>query len=431
MTRLLITLIIASVSLHSQADAWSLDSCITYAISHNISVRSAQLDNLGAHLAVTEAKDRFLPTLNAGAQQSWDFGRSLTSDNTYANRNISNFGWSVQLSLPIFQGLSALRQLRQAEAASRAGELQSLAVADEVTLSVMSLYLQALYNRELLAVSREQLRLTTTQLERQEALLEAGKVPEVDVIQARAQVATAEVDTVNAANNLRLSLLDLAQALELKNTDEFDISPLPDSETAPILISLSEATDRALGGYSSILAARARVESADRAVDLARSGYLPRLSFNAGLGDSYYRMSGLYNNSFSRQMRDNFSKTLGFTLQIPIFDAFSTRNSIRRAQLNRRSANLDLERCESDLRKAVEQAWTQADGARKKLDASIIAAEASKAALDAMTEKYTYGKANASEWEQTRSNYITSLVEQTRAKYETILRTRILNFYAR
>lgn len=431
MTRLLITLIIASVSLHSQADAWSLDSCITYAISHNISVRSAQLDNLGAHLAVTEAKDRFLPTLNAGAQQSWDFGRSLTSDNTYANRNISNFGWSVQLSLPIFQGLSALRQLRQAEAASRAGELQSLAVADEVTLSVMSLYLQALYNRELLAVSREQLRLTTTQLERQEALLEAGKVPEVDVIQARAQVATAEVDTVNAANNLRLSLIDLAQALELKNTDEFDISPLPDSETAPILISLSEATDRALGGYSSILAARARVESADRAVDLARSGYLPRLSFNAGLGDSYYRMSGLYNNSFSRQMRDNFSKTLGFTLQIPIFDAFSTRNSIRRAQLNRRSANLDLERCESDLRKAVEQAWTQADGARKKLDASIIAAEASKAALDAMTEKYTYGKANASEWEQTRSNYITSLVEQTRAKYETILRTRILNFYAR
>lgn len=431
MTRLLITLIIASVSLHSQADAWSLDSCITYAISHNISVRSAQLDNLGAHLAVTEAKDRFLPTLNAGAQQSWDFGRSLTSDNTYANRNISNFGWSVQLSLPIFQGLSALRQLRQAEAASRAGELQSLAVADEVTLSVMSLYLQALYNRELLAVSREQLRLTTTQLERQEALLEAGKVPEVDVIQARAQVATAEVDTVNAANNLRLSLIDLAQALELKNTDEFDISPLPDSETAPILISLSEATDRALGGYSSILAARARVESADRAVDLARSGYLPRLSFNAGLGDSYYRMSGLSNNSFSRQMRDNFSKTLGFTLQIPIFDAFSTRNSIRRAQLNRRSANLDLERCESDLRKAVEQAWTQADGARKKLDASIIAAEASKAALDAMTEKYTYGKANASEWEQTRSNYITSLVEQTRAKYETILRTRILNFYAR
>ncbi|MCH5326339.1 MAG: TolC family protein [Duncaniella sp.] len=431
MTRLLITLIIASVSLHSQADAWSLDSCITYAISHNISVRSAQLDNLGAHLAVTEAKDRFLPTLNAGAQQSWDFGRSLTSDNTYANRNISNFGWSVQLSLPIFQGLSALRQLRQAEAASRAGELQSLAVADEVTLSVMSLYLQALYNRELLAVSREQLRLTTTQLERQEALLEAGKVPEVDVIQARAQVATAEVDTVNAANNLRLSLIDLAQALEIKNTDEFDISPLPDSETAPILISLSEATDRALGGYSSILAARARVESADRAVDLARSGYLPRLSFNAGLGDSYYRMSGLYNNSFSRQMRDNFSKTLGFTLQIPIFDAFSTRNSIRRAQLNRRSANLDLERCESDLRKAVEQAWTQADGARKKLDASIIAAEASKAALDAMTEKYTYGKANASEWEQTRSNYITSLAEQTRAKYETILRTRILNFYAR
>ena len=48
-----------------------------------------------------------------------------------------------------------------------------------------------------------------------------------------------------------------------------------------------------------------------------------------------------------------------------------------------------------------------------------------------MTEKYTYGKANATEWEQAQSNYITARIRQTQAKYETILRTRILNFYNR
>ena len=235
----------------SGAEKWSLDSCVSYAIEHNLSVRSAVIDNMNTELGVTEAKDRFLPTLSAGAQQSWDFGRSLTSDNTYANRNTSVFGWNVQLSLPLFQGLSAVRQLRQARAAQRAGRLQTEAIKDEVTLMVMSYYLQALYNRELLAVSREQLRLSRTQLERQEVLLEAGKVPEVDVIQARAQVASAEADTVNSANTLRLSLLDLAQALELRDPEGFDILPLPEGEETPRLMPLAEVTGNAMGSYPS------------------------------------------------------------------------------------------------------------------------------------------------------------------------------------
>ncbi len=415
----------------SGAEKWSLDSCVSYAIEHNLSVRSAVIDNMNTELGVTEAKDRFLPTLSAGAQQSWDFGRSLTSDNTYANRNTSVFGWNVQLSLPLFQGLSAVRQLRQARAAQRAGRLQTEAIKDEVTLMVMSYYLQALYNRELLAVSREQLRLSRTQLERQEVLLEAGKVPEVDVIQARAQVASAEADTVNSANTLRLSLLDLAQALELRDPEGFDILPLPEGEETPRLMPLAEVTGNAMGSYPSLLAARASLTTADEAVSLAKSGYLPQLSFNAGLSDSYYRMSGLSNNSFSRQMRDNFGKSLGFSLRIPIFDAFSTRNNVNRAKVSRLSAMLEVERRESDLRKAIEQAWTQADGASSRYESLGVAADAAKQALDAMTEKYTYGKANATEWEQAQSNYITARIRQTQAKYETILRTRILNFYNR
>ena len=92
---------------------------------------------------------------------------------------------------------------------------------------------------------------------------------------------------------------------------------------------------------------------------------------------------------------------------------------------------LEVERRESDLRKAIEQAWTQADGASSRYESLGVAADAAKQALDAMTEKYTYGKANATEWEQAQSNYITARIRQTQAKYETILRTRILNFYNR
>ena len=413
------------------AGPWSLDRCVEYALENNLNVRSAAIDNLNAELAVTEAKDAFLPTLSAGASQSWDFGRSLTSQNTYANRNNSGFSWNVRLSLPLFQGLQALRGLERARAARAASMLQTDAVRDEVTLAVLSYYLQALYNRELLGVSRQQLSLSATQLARQEAMLEAGKVPEVDVIQARSQVAMAEVDTVNAANNLRLALVSLAQLLELESAEGFDILPLEDTDPLALaLVPESEVMARALGNYSAIRAAEANVATAESGVSLAKTGYLPRLSFGAGLSDNYYRMSGIENPSFSRQMRDNFAKSIGFTLSIPVFDAFATRNSVRRARTTLLSAQLDLQRRRSDLRKAVSEAWTQAMGARDKYAATCTAATASKAALDAMTEKYTYGKANATEWEQTRTNYISALSSQVQAKYEAILRTRIVQFYA-
>lgn len=417
----------SAATLH--AEAWSLDSCINYAIGHNLEVRSAIIERYKGDLDVTEAKDRFLPTLSAGAAQSWSFGRGLTAENTYANRNTSSLGWNANFSLPIFQGLSALRQLRQAQANIRTLDLQVENAKDNVILGVMAYYLQVLYNREMLAVRREELRLTRTQLERQEALFSSGKVPEVDVLQAKAQVASGEVAVVNAENDYRLALVDLTRALELDNTDDFDILPVDLDSSTTLLPTADEVYRNALLNNNGILAARSSVSLADHSISLAKSGYLPTLSLNAGLGSNYYTLSGVENPSFSRQMRDNFSKSIGFSLNIPIFDAFSTRNRVRQARLQRLSAELELQRRESELLKTIRQAYSQAEGATAQYRAGEVAVTSAKAALDAMTDKYTYGRANATEWEQARSNYITTLSQHVLAKYEMILRTRILNFY--
>ncbi|MDE6049262.1 MAG: hypothetical protein K2G09_06170, partial [Paramuribaculum sp.] len=45
------------------AETWSLDSCINYAVSHNLTVKSRELSTVSGELDITEAKDRFLPTL--------------------------------------------------------------------------------------------------------------------------------------------------------------------------------------------------------------------------------------------------------------------------------------------------------------------------------------------------------------------------------
>ena len=425
-----VLLAVAIGATEAEASVWSLDSCINYALIHNLDVKGALIEQCRGAQSVTEAKDRFLPTISAGASQGWSYGRGLTSQNTYANRNTSSTGWNASLQLPIFQGLNALRQLQHARASERNLDLRLQNVRDEVTLSVISFYFQALYSREMLAVRREELRLARVQLERQEILLEGGKVPEVDVLQARSQVASSEVAVVSAEGDLDMAMLELKRALELDDNTPLELASV-ETTALPLLPSAEEVYARALQSNSSILVSRSGLEVADRAVSTAKTGYLPRLSFNASLGSSYYTMSGVVSDPFSRQMRNNLSKSLGFSLSVPIFDAFSTRNQVRQARLQRLSAELEVERSETNLLRTIRQTHTEARNALARYNSSLTAVEAARAALDAMTDKYTYGKANATEWEQARSTYTNALAEQVGVTYQYLLKARTLEFYNR
>ncbi len=176
-------------------------------------------------------------------------------------------------------------------------------------------------------------------------------------------------------------------------------------------------------------AAAIRRQAAGENVEVAKSGYLPTLSFNAGLGTNYYKTSGFNNEGFASQMRHNFSKSLGFSLNIPIFDGFSTRNSISRAKLEQLNSELDLENTRQQLYKTVSTAHAQAIAAEAKEKASQAAVDNTKAAFDAMTVKYDNGRANATEYEKAKTDYINAVADRLQAAYERQLRVRILRHY--
>ena len=409
------------------AEPWSLDSCINHAVTHSISVRQAMIERQNADYSVTEAKDRFLPELNAQAGQSFNFGRGLTSENTYAQRNTSNFQWGVSMNMPLFQGLSAVRQLKYSKLNLQAVLSQVEEVKDNVTLNVISSYLQALYNKELLETANRQVELSQYELERQRILAEAGKIAEVDVLQATAQLAQDKQSQVEAENNVTQSLLDLSQLLQLPSSTDFDIQPLG-SGLSP-LPSVEQVCSNALFSYSSVIRRKKEIESAKANEDVARSGYIPRLSMNAGIGSSYYNISGMENPTFSRQMRDNLNKYIGFTLSIPIFDGFSTRNSLRKAKLQTTLANLQLEDTQTSLVKAINQAHLQAQSALSRYEAAKVSENANEISFEAMKEKYNMGRSNPYEFEQAKNAYLKSTISRLQAQYEYQLRLRILNFY--
>ncbi|MDE6072692.1 MAG: TolC family protein, partial [Muribaculaceae bacterium] len=129
------------------------------------------------------------------------------------------------------------------------------------------------------------------------------------------------------------------------------------------------------------------------------------------------------------QMKHNRSTYLGFSLSIPIFDGFSTRNNIRRAKIQKTSARLNLEDREDNLFKDIRLAYYQAAGARKKLAASEETLTKIRQSFDATVERFNLGKATQADYEQAKNNLFRTEVSGIQARYEYLLRHRILLFY--
>ncbi len=406
---------------------WSLDSCVNHAVAHNLTVQAARLQIADGELSVTEAKDRFLPNLRAGASQGFSFGRGLTSENIYADRNTSNFQWNVGLDLPLFQGLSEYRQLKLAKSNLQKLLYDCEAAKDNITLNVISQYLQVLYAKEVLESSRSQLELTTFEVERQQALVESGKVPEADLLDAEAQMAQDRLQVVTSENDVRIALVELANLLQLPAAEGFDILPIDEGE--PIIPTADAVFNAAMLHNNSILASRQGIKMADNRISLAKTGYLPTLGFSTNIGSSYYTVNGMKSDPFSSQMSHNLSTSVGFSLSIPIFDAFSTRNNVKRARLQKISAELELDRQSTELYKTIQLAYYQARGARDKYFTSQETLAKISASFNATQEKYNLGRATPAEFEQAKNNLYRTRINSIQAHYEYLLRHRILMFY--
>ncbi len=99
----LIALTLIAQTADAFAEAWSLDSCVSHAVTRNISVLQ-QGENQGRRTGNHRSQRQIPPSLEASASQNFNFGRGLTAQNTYADRNTSQFGWNAGMSLPLFEG---------------------------------------------------------------------------------------------------------------------------------------------------------------------------------------------------------------------------------------------------------------------------------------------------------------------------------------
>lgn len=422
------------VCLCSQAQSkWTLRQCVDYAVQNNIELKQQSLNVKNSEINLSTSKNSRLPDLNASLGQSFNFGRSTLGSNVSEAVNSSRSSFGVSTSVPVFTGFRIPNQIKADELTLQAA-MEGLKKAQEnLELQVVSLYLDVLFKKEILKSYQEQAGLSKQQVERTSLLVESGKVPASQLYDIKAQLAKNESDVTVAENNLALSLLNLAQALNLASSEVFDIEEpkvdnIVDNNLGSVLPP-SQVYQMALGIKPHIKEAEYKLESSKKSLKVAEASYWPTLNFSAGYNTSYQSVSGKENQSFSKQIKDFGSEYLSFSLSIPIFNRFETRNRVRSARLSIEDFNLALDNVKLALFKEIQQAYQSAISAQAVYNSSSKAYEAADESFKYARERYDIGKSTVFEFNEAQTKLLTSKSERIQAKYDFIFRAKILDFY--
>jgi len=413
-----------------QTKEWSLTDCVQYALSHNLDIKQ-QEDNVKLQeISLSTSKNSRLPDLNGSVSENFSFGRALTSDNTYMNRNTNSTNFSLGTSVPLITGGRIPADIKMRKLNLQAALQDYEHARENIALTVTSAYLEAVYQKDLAHVAERQVELSRAQVRRMELLFENEKASEAELSQIRATLANDELSLTQQQNTYMLALLDLSQLLELESPEGFDVArPLAESVKGDELPSPDLVYNEAVGIKPQIQAEQIRLQSAEKNIQLAKSALYPSLHFNAGLGSSYYKTSGYEAMGFGRQLRDNFNQYLGFSLSVPIFNRFATRNSVRSARLQVHTQQIKLEQTKKQLYKEIQQAYYNAVAAGRQCESSDEALASANAAFILMQRKYENGKATATEFQDAKTKYMSAESKQIQSRYTYLFRKKILNFY--
>ena len=424
--------LIASLPALAQQKPWTLRECCDYAVAHNISIKQQDNRCRQQELQLSTARNSRLPDLSASIGENFSFGRGLTAENTYTNTNTSSTSFSLGTSVPLFTGFQIPNNIKLNQLNLEAATQDLEKAKNDIRTQVAQAYVQILYDMEISDVARRQIAIDSLQVHRLQVMLDNGKASPAELSQLQATLAQSRLTATQADNQLQLDVLALTQLLELPSPEGFSIvRPEVDGLMSHDLVTVSPDLiyQEALTVRPEVAAEQLRLQGTENSIKIAQSALYPLLSFSAGLGTNYYKTSGFNADGFGKQLKNNFSQYLGLNLQIPIFNRFSTRNNIRSARIDQETQQLQLDNVKKSLYKEIQQVYYNAVAAQEKWKSSEQAMHAAQDAFTLMQAKYENGKANLTEFNESKNNYLKSESDLVQAQYEYVYQSRLLDFY--
>lgn len=445
----------------SAQKVWTLQECVDHALKNNIQIKQSALNLDLADVSKDQSLATMLPSLNAGASHNYYFGRSVDPTTyQFTTNEIRSNNFSLTSSLSIFEGFQLQNSLKQSKLNYLSAKFDLEKIRNDISLNVVTFYLQVLYNHDLVNQAKEQEDASKVQRDRTKEMENVGAASRGNFLDMEAQFASDELRLVNAQSQYDAAVLSLAQLLELESVTGFSVDTL--SFPAPFVdysaLNVSSIYEAALKTQPDVKSSEFKVESAEKGLSIARGASSPRLTLSGSISSAYsssgqraipsaldtvligftsslqpvYTLGSHYSyekTSFKDQIDENLSKSIGFNLVIPLFNGWQTRSGIRRAKIYLQQAQLGNESVRKSLFKSVQQAVNDVASANNRFSAAQRSVDALNESYDFNRQKFDLGMLNTYDFLISKNNFTKAQAEMLQAKYDLIFKLKILDFY--
>ena len=346
--------------------------------------------------------------------------------NNRVNQTTITNSMGVSASMPLYEGNKLNLQIERATLALEQNDLYVKEAQNNITLSVLEAYLQALYQYENIAVAKNTALSSEEQLAQAQQKYENGAIAKIDLIEIETQHANNQYNVVLAKNQYENQVLTLKQLLELPPGTEFGIEIIQKEDVSAPIANKEEIYRQALEQLPTTKIYEKQKELAQKDIQIAKSGFLPSLSLSGGINTGY---SDRDTEKYMTQLKNNFGQTIGLSLNIPIFSRYQNKNNVALARLSESQAELDRKQAEKDLYTKIETAWHNATTRQAQEVASKKARDNAKLAYELAEKKHEFGNLTNTELLVSRNTYLNAEQTYLQNKYMVLLYQQLLNFY--
>jgi outer membrane protein len=359
----------------------------------------------------------------------------IQQEGRVVNATVDAASATLNVSMPIFGGLSGMNTLRQANSQLDAQMAFVKRTSQDVVNTVATQFLQVLLDQELLKIAEENVALQKTIYQQVKAQVEVGSRSPVDEYNQLAQVSNAELRAVQAEFTLINDRATLFQSLLIDPTIKTRIEePSWDINSIALdNLNLSELVQTALTNRADLRQAEYTERASKYAMHSSKGNYLPSLTAFYSNGSAWNLQKGTprdstYRNFTDQFFTDNRRNYLGVGINIPLFSGFQNRAIYYQTKVAYQNNQLLTKNREITVKGDVVRAFENFESVKKAYSAGIIGLEASQMAYNLEQERFNLGITSFVDFANANRTYIQAQVDMAQAKYRFLFQKVMLDY---
>lgn len=443
---------------------YTLQQCIEIAFKNNTDVKQAGFSAKSAKVNYDQSKANMLPNLSAGISHTMYNGRSINPyTNAYINEQNTAGSYQLTSGITLWNGSSLYNYMKQNKLNYEAGKMDEQNAKDKLTINIILAYLSVLSAQEQLNIAQKQVEATQKKVDLLVVKNNDGAISPSDLFDMKGQLANDGITVVSTRNSLDNALQTLTQLMNIPYIAGMQLMAIPESIIIqPYDETVEQAYENASQRLAMVKSADLKVASASKNIKAIRGQMMPTISLFGGLYTNYssaaniqqltgttdvptsnyvtinnvkttvYNQQSNYNSlsiDYNTQLKNNFNSAVGIDLHIPLSNNMQLRNKLRLAKVAELQVKELALTARTQLRQAIVQDFVNMNADFTTYKILLSQVEDFGQSFHAAEIRFTNGAISTVDYVIAKNNYDRVQLNLVVAKYNYMLRTKLLDFY--